>query len=481
MRKFITLTAAILFCGGTLGHAQDEQNHQFSARIGAQALKAQTLITDGQYSDAIGVIDKALSEGSLSNFERATLLRMQGSSYFELGDHSRTIQSFKASLEAGGLPKSEHTQIEVALAQLLIANGQSLRGADILEKWHRNGGQLSSAHFQLLTQAWIDQKNFSKALPWAKRWFDGVSVKERKHFDLLYFIYAQLEDRPRQADVIRQMITRWPDDKTLWQSWASVLSAAGEERAAFDVNVLMYDEGLLTEEAELLRLVQYYGFYDIPYWGARLLEEEMAQGRVESSQENLEKLSNLWRQAREYDRAIPVLEKAVQKSTGDKLHAALGEALINRADCQKAERALKTAMDRGYDRGKGWMLIATCRYEKSQQAERPECKTSTKESRLITAKYKSQDEAVMAFEMVPGGSSQRNSANKWISFVKAERQAIEDRCTFIKEQGRLRCMEEIDRAYKEYPLTGVLDISDVCLSYKDAYDAEYRAGKEIFN
>jgi len=179
------------------------------------------------------------------------------------------------------------------------------------------------------------------------------------------------------------MIARWPEDKELMDIWASLLANGGREDEAFEVKKIMYLKGMLTTEPELLKVVQYYSFYDMPYQAAQILETEMGAARISRTPETLKQLSDLFRQAREYRRAIPILEAAAGQS-GDiisqaRLYAELGEALYNEGDCKKSELAFFEAMKRGYDAGKSWMLIASCRYDSTVNLDRLNCEMSDAE------------------------------------------------------------------------------------------------------
>ena len=137
-----------------------------------------------------------------------------------------------------------------------------------------------------------------------------------------------------------------------------------------------------------MKVVQYYSFYDMPYQAAQILERELNAGRISQSSEKLVQLSDLYRQSREYKKAIPILERAAAGSGQAKLYADLGEALYNEGDCIKAEQAFNSAISKGYDAGKSYMLIATCRYEDSQKEPRAVCKGTTKADRQNSTKNK---------------------------------------------------------------------------------------------
>jgi len=205
--------------------------------------------------------------------------------------------------------------LRVNIAQLLIANGQYADGAQRLENYLNRGGQQKPQYVEMLTQAWVQSDNYSRALPWAEKWFNNANPKERKHFDLLNFLYNNLGQPGRQADIVKQMLNRWPEDKTLWDAWASMLANGGREQEAFEVNKMLYLGGALSNEDDLLKTVQYYSFYDMPFQAANILEQEMNSGRIRQTPDKLVQLSDLFRQAREYKRAIPILEKAARSTS----------------------------------------------------------------------------------------------------------------------------------------------------------------------
>ncbi len=455
--------------------AAPSEGRQFSSKAGAVVNEALTLINSNQHSAALSKLNEALSINPLNAYERATIYQMQGASYYELNQYGPAISAFENSINSGGLLPNEADSLRVNVAQLLIANGQYADGAQRLENYLNNGGQQKPQYVEMLTQAWVQSDNYSRALPWAKKWFDQASPKERKHFDLLNFLYNNLGQPGKQADIVKQMINRWPEDKTLWDAWASMLANGGREQEAFEVTKMLYLGGALNSESDLMKVVQYYSFYDMPFQAAQILEQEMNSGRIAQSSEKLVQLSDLFRQAREYKRAIPILEKAASASSNNKLYADLGEALYNEGQCVKAENAFKKAIDLGFDAGKAWMLIGTCRYESAQAEERPSCKGTTQEMRDQTPRAVKRDRALAAFQNVPASSREGGNSKKWMSFIKAEAQAVENRCEFELSTERELCFIKIKQAYDAEIFTGGFKLEDQnCEQFLEKYDSIYR-------
>jgi tetratricopeptide (TPR) repeat protein len=204
------------------------------------------------------------------------------------------------------------------------------------------------------------------------------------------------------------------------------------------------------------------------------LEKELNARRVTRDTDKLVQLATLFRQAREYGRAIPVLEAATQSGGSGAVYAQLGEALYNEGLCVRAEKAFKKAIDRGYEAGIAWTLIATCRYEDVQKQEKLTCAMSPAE-KADAPKTKARQSAIAAFENVPPGSKDYRAAKKWVSFIKSERLTFDKRCEFEERVRREECFKDIRRAYDGQFVDGKFTLGNPeCEEYLEAYDKEYR-------
>ncbi len=471
-----TFMATALISPAT-SYAQDApaESRQFSAKSGEKVNAANEFMNADNFNAAIGVLNEALAIPDLTPYERSITYQILGSAYNEVGNTQASLDSFQNSLNAGGLNAQESESIELVVAQLLIQAERYSEGATRLEAYLRRGGQEKPVYVELLTQAWVQDENYGRALPWAEKWFRNASPKERKHFDLLNFLYNNLGQTGKQADIVKEMIGRWPEDKTLWDTWASMLANGGREQEAFEVTKMLYLGGALNDETDLMKVVQYYSFYDMPYQAAQILEREMQAGRISRSTDRLKQLSNLFRQAREYKRAIPILEQAASSSGDAKIYADLGEALYNEGECADSEKAFREAINRGYNAGKSWMLIATCRYEATQKQDRLSCDMT--EAQMAEAPItKTRLSAVEAFNNVPSSSRENRDAKKWVQFIQAERGAIDRRCEFERSVEKELCFQKIKQAYDAEVFVGKFELDDAetCAPFKKQYDAEFR-------
>ncbi len=470
---FATIGVATAGLSG-IAFAQEE-GRQFSAKAGEKVNEALTLANGGQNQAALSVLQGVISTPDLNAYEKSTIYQMMGQYSYELDRAVEAQQNFENAINAGGLLPNEVDNIKVVIAQLMIGNGQYREGAQRLENYLNSGGQQKAQYVDLLVNAWVQAEEYNRALPWAEKWFNAANPKERKHFDLLNFLFNNLGMQGRQADIVKEMIQRWPEDKSLWDAWASMLANGGREQEAFEVTKMLYLGGALTDEPDLMKVVQYYSFYDMPYQAAEILEREMNANRISRSPDKLKQLSGLFRQAREYKRAIPILESAATQSGEGKLYADLGEALYNEGECKRSETAFTEAINRGYDAGKSWMLIANCRYDETSKLDRLNCDMT--DAQMAEAPItRARASAISAFEKVPNGSRERGNATKWVKFINAEKLAVDRRCKFERNVERELCYQKMKQAYAAEVFVGEfkLDDAETCMQYKTDYDKKFR-------
>lgn len=278
--KHTTILLALIFVGQLCpSFAKANEMGQINTARAVLFDKSLQLIRAGDYDAALSQIDKTLQNPSLTSYEKATLLQMKGQAHYQLNQYQETIQAFEDAISSSGLLKSKTSQLRLTIAQVLISEGEYQRGAEMMEQWGRAGNEFKPIHVHQIMDAYIQGQHYELALPWAERWFQDARPKVRKHYDLLNFLYNNLGQNEKQIETIKAMAERWPDDKTLSDSLASLYARNGQEREAFEVTRKYYLTGLKTHtENEILILVKYHSHYNMPHEAARILDEEIEKG-----------------------------------------------------------------------------------------------------------------------------------------------------------------------------------------------------------
>ncbi|WP_291842167.1 hypothetical protein [Maricaulis sp.] len=311
----------------------------------------------------------AMIEGwSLSPYERAILLRQRGRARYELDSMDGAISDWRTVIALANLPDDDLNALRINTGQLLMVDGQYRAGINLTEAAIGHGVAVNADLAMRLAQAYAQDDDHQGGLAYARDAFtlaEADGAEGRQHISVLLYYYQQLERLPDQMALMELMVARWPDEKANWTSYAALLAQNGREADAFEVNRIMYLNGMLTSSEELVRLAQYYSYYDYPYGGAVMLERELNAGRVEASVSNLQLLANLWRHAREWERALPVLERVATTSGHGRDYEAYGEALYRAAQFSEAEAVFLQAINRGglSRPGDTWTYVGNARME----------------------------------------------------------------------------------------------------------------------
>ena len=432
----------------------------------------------GKYEESIAA-SNALLNKDLPAKERAQTWLLLGSVYYELDDYARAISAFQNAVDSGGLNVDEARSLSLNIAQLYIASGKYRDGAERLEAYITADHPIKPEYIDMLIVAWMQAEEYERALPWLEKWYAGPQPKERKHFDLMTFVYHNLGMVEAQADILETMVQRFPSERGLRKRWALMLSKAGRHEDAFAVKKMLYLSGEITDEADVLDLVEAYGRRDMPYQAAQLLEREMNSGAVSQTPQTLMQLSDYWVLARDYDKAAAVFDGQDTEFTSAQMHAKYGEVLYQTGQCDRAEQSLTKAMSMGFDKGKAWMWIGLCRYEAAQNADRIDCDMTQLQKENAPASRLRQM-ALAGLKNVPQYSATRASADVWIKLIENEVAADIRRCEYF-ECGHVErdiCFGDIHRAYAAQPIKGgkfVLDNPDVCEAHIEDYNSIYRA------
>lgn len=319
----------------------------FSTRIGERVLEAQALQVDEEFGASIQVLDRAIEDRRANAYERAVALQMRGRAYYEIDNIDAAASDWLSAIATGSLTTEEITNLSMNIGQLLIFEGRYDEGVDQLECAASLAGNTLSPRFQrMMAQAYAQAERFDEGRVWLDHfWTSGApEAREIDAYRLRLYYLRQLDLVDGQLAHLREMIVRWPDEKSHRQTYMTALVMAGEERAAFDVSVEMYELGMLTGERELLRLIQYYGFYEMPDEGLATLQRETEAGRITDAGEILWLTADLNAQAGRWAEAREAAELLVARNPSEHHHRLLALTLLNTGELERAEAQMRSAI-----------------------------------------------------------------------------------------------------------------------------------------
>ena len=416
--KSAVAAIALAFSAGAAS-AQACASTEFQSKNGERYLAAETLLTAEKNAAGAAAAAQALLSGPpepLNCYEEGNVLRLLAAAQMQSGNTAGAIQTLERTISAGVVSGEELTQTYFNISQLALM-GDDLRTADTyLTRWLNAGGRPTRDQNWMIATLKFKLDDIRGAVPFAERVLqaDGGSAG-MDVIDFLIFLYDRTGERTKKAALLERKLQVDPTDKRTWEAIAGDYFAGGDERKAFEVTKAMYLAGVLNTEDEIMRVVNFYSRFDAPFAAARILEKEMNAGRITSSVERLELLANLYQVAREYDRALPVLQRAAQQANRGDFQERVGRSYFELGRYDEAIEALQRAVAMGglNEPAFARVFIGQAHYEQgNREAAR---------------------EAFQAASRVSGDAQGVRAARGWLDFMRSEEETRAALARFSEE------------------------------------------------
>ena len=371
MLQGFVASAVVFAFGSGVASAQTCAETQFTSKNADFYLKAETEILVNDNPQAALVALNQLRAQTLNCYEFGAALRLGAAIKIQADDYEGAVVDLVAALDGGYVSEADRAQTIFNIAQIYLSTENLPKALSYYEQWLAAGGVPNrDQKWQL---AVVNQKldRNRDALVWAEQVLaaDGVNA-QREVYDFMIYLYDETGQLAKKAELLELLLAKNPTERRLWDAISGDYFQADEERKAFEVQKAMYLAGILQTEDEIMRVVNFYNRFNAPYQAAKILEKEINQGRISKTYERLELLANLYQVAREYQRAIPVIEEAAELSDNGQMFERLGRSYSEIQDWEKADVALTRAIAKGglKDVGLAWVLIGQSRYERDDRS-----------------------------------------------------------------------------------------------------------------
>jgi tetratricopeptide (TPR) repeat protein len=337
--------------------------------------KIQVLIEEEKFQEAIGEVEN-LKERKLNGYEMAHVLNMAGFLYFQLEDNDRALSSYEEALQQEGLPDSQIRGLLNSVAQVSLATERYAEA----ETYAR---QLISVETEapqplsqvILAQALVGQEKWEESIEPLKTAIAmqrATGSKPRENWmAMLSSIYYTLERYEEMRDILYEIIELYPSER-YFLNLAALHGQLEEPEKQLALVEALKDDERLQRGFHLLMLANLYVSQGTPVKAAKLLDREIAAGRIEATRQNLELNSQAWFMAGEEARAIPPLQAAAKDADDGELYLRIARLQMDLYEWKAAEISARKALEKGglSEPGDAWLQVgmALARGEKLEAA-----------------------------------------------------------------------------------------------------------------
>ena len=323
------------------------------------------LIAKKSYQQAQQKLESILSDIKKGEYEHAFVLKSLSSVHALKGRYSKAAELLAQSIDLKVMPEEEEQRAILNLGQLYMATEQYAKAIKTLEPWLTKHTNLDMQINVLVANAYTQLKHYRKALPYIKKAIRQSKKPKESWYQLNLALYYELEEYTPATDILKILISSYPDKQTYWHQLSSIYQQVKQYKKALSVKDLSYKKGFITAEKEILELANLFLFIGSPFKAAKLIEQEINQKRIKHISKNWEILANAWTMAKEFDHAIKALEIASDLNSKGSLYLQLGQLYVEQEKWSQAIKSLNNALNKGglKNTGSAHLLLGMSYYE----------------------------------------------------------------------------------------------------------------------
>lgn len=326
---------------------REERPVQMSEGIYRRLNSIHEYLGNNELDEALSRLDD-LRETRMTNYEEAIVYQTYGFVYAQQGDYGRAIEAFERCLALDALPNIANQGMLYSLAGLYFSEERYQKAIDTMRAWFGFAEEPVRADaYMLVGSSYARLEQLDRALPYVQEANERAQSPNQMWHDLELSIYSELVDYDSAVELLRRMVVLWPGNADYWKWLAYMYLALEDDSNALATRMIAYKKGMIEDEAELLNLARTNMFLELPYEAGEILEAEMTSGRVNDTRDNLELLLSAWTSAREYAKAVEVIDRLAPMGDGGDYYMQKAQLLSEQADWGGVVEATTQALEQG--------------------------------------------------------------------------------------------------------------------------------------
>jgi tetratricopeptide (TPR) repeat protein len=328
---------------------KEEERLQYALqpRVSEAFGKVQEDLAAERYARAERALRKLLRT-KLSPFERAQAERLHGYASYGRKDNTAALEHLTKALAENALPSTDQADVLFQVAQIHAVEKRWKDVITTLGRWFETVEKPNSVGYYLMALSHFQLGDLEGALPHARQAVAIAQKPQQGWLQLLLAIHLTRKEYASATPVLEQLISNHPDaGKGYWLQLSALYGVNENNEKALAVMELAYRKGILDEEQDLIRLAQLNLLQGIPQRAAKILETELAAGRIRENVEAFELLSGSWILAREVDEAEGPLMRAAELAPKGNLYVRLAQVHMMQEEWGEAADSLHKAFAKG--------------------------------------------------------------------------------------------------------------------------------------
>lgn len=286
----------------------------------------------------------------LNDFEKSTVLNFYTNYYLNTDNIPMALETFEKILTIENLRPESRLRALMALGQLYMGEEKFAESIDAFTRWRELSEEENENVYLGLANSHYNLAQYNEAIPFLINHMEMLTAAGRpiakNIYGLLNLMYIELEDYVNAERITKQMVTLF-DEPSDWRNLSAIYGYLDNDKKRIETLSVTFAKGYMSSESEYLNLAQSLAGIDAPYKGAKVLEKGIQDGVVEETEENLQRLVQMYLLSNEYELALAPAIKAAEMGETGASYDQLGYIYYMMHDYENTVTAMREALNRG--------------------------------------------------------------------------------------------------------------------------------------
>jgi tetratricopeptide (TPR) repeat protein len=287
---------------------------------------------------------RSMMEWNLSKYEKAVVYQFMGFVYVQQNNIDEAIRVFKKVVDLNVLSNSQHQSTQFNLASLYGSQEKWDLAIETLMMFYKFQKEPVSESYIMTGIAYFQKGQPLEALPYIHI-ANEKALKPKEQWLQLELAILFINKRYDEAiEVVTKLSTYWPEKEKYWETMAGTYMEMQKDADALAALSLGYKNDAISKAETLENLARLNLYLEIPYQAATLIEKNIDRGSIENNEKNLRLLLGAWTAAREFDKAIGVIDILAPLTGEGKLYIQKAMLLNENGDWKGVQDATEKAL-----------------------------------------------------------------------------------------------------------------------------------------
>ena len=280
---------------------------QFSYNVNKKFEGVSDRFGNGDLDGAMQSLESML-KWNLSKYEKAVVYQFMGFVFVQQNKIDDAIKVFSKTVDLNVLSNTQHQSTQFNLASLYGSREEWDLTINALMKFYEFEREPVAESYIMTGIAYFQKGLPLEALPYIHI-ANEKAIKPKESWLQLELAILFINKRYDEAiEVVKKLSTYWPEKEKYWETMAGTYMEMQKDANALAALSLGYKNNAISKAETLENLARLNLYLEIPYQAATLIEKNIQDGNIENSEKNLRLLLGAWTAAREFNKAIAVID-----------------------------------------------------------------------------------------------------------------------------------------------------------------------------